>query len=564
MASKIQKIPSRPTERLLDQHDTLEMLSTVGKRRELGKPSRAHRLSTQDYLALASVLIAFVIAGVAVLHEPSALKLGQTNQLVVVGLMLSIMGFSTQRVVQKVALLYELRLGRATLQNFDAILRNEHFSREASVRPRAILLFLFALPLALSASYKQFIGGSTRFAVPSSNIMFGFTGPPGYQLIGNGLSLMMNIYLPFWTAPAIDRTYGFNLYIADNSTAAALDAPMPNDLTRLQTSLKLGQSLLLTTRVMATVTESVNPPGSEVSNQAYWDDLAKSFDVNGKSSTDNAVHRDMWAGQNSTSNYTLILLSIWKDGEESFAEKAHHFKTTRRTCIGTWNITRQNTTLLSVTDLQTAAESTSNQSPVENGRLGLNLFFNSMIPEFDWRTRSDYMQPLPDSSPDDTKFSPTINTQSALVAAMVWARITSVRGWERPERPDVVPRNQIAYPIPSSGITMIRQSTTLKRSPWLIIILVIQPLLTILATMIKALLYTTPIGDGFGLISLLAGIREEGLAQLRGAALSRKLSRDVTIRFSARNGVDYDRLGFELDSHDRSHRFRLDPRKRYG
>ena len=41
-------------------------------------------------------------------------------------------------------------------------------------------------------------------------------------------------------------------------------------------------------------------------------------------------------------------------------------------------------------------------------------------------------------------------------------------------------------------------------------ILAIHPLLTILAVLAKALLYTTPVGDGFGLISLLAGIRGRG------------------------------------------------------
>ena len=91
----------------------------------VGVPSRIQRLSWMDVAAVAAVLIACILAVVAVLGKATAMSLGQTNQLVILGLVLSIMGFSTQRQVQKLTLLYEVRLGASTLQNFDAILRSD-------------------------------------------------------------------------------------------------------------------------------------------------------------------------------------------------------------------------------------------------------------------------------------------------------------------------------------------------------------------------------------------------------------------------------------------------------
>ena len=107
----------------------------------------------------------------------------------------------------------------------------------ASLQPRLVLLFLFALPLVLSVAYKNFIGGFTTIGVRSTDVKFGLTAAPSYQLLGNGLSLLVEVYLPFWIKPGLGRAFGFNLYIADNKTAAIPDAPLPNDLLSLQASL---------------------------------------------------------------------------------------------------------------------------------------------------------------------------------------------------------------------------------------------------------------------------------------------------------------------------------------
>ena len=197
--------------------------------KSLGKPCRIQQLSRIDFGAVLLSCIASILAILAVFNSYTAIALGQTNQLVVLGLMLSLMGFCTQRQVQKLMLLYEVRYGASTLQNLDAILRSDCFVAMTSWQPRSALLFLILLPLALSISYKKFTGGTTERMASAPDLEFGPTAAPGLQLIGNGLSLLVNVYLPFWTHPALGRTYGFNLYVLDNSIAAILDAPRPAD-----------------------------------------------------------------------------------------------------------------------------------------------------------------------------------------------------------------------------------------------------------------------------------------------------------------------------------------------
>ncbi|KAI4198790.1 MAG: hypothetical protein LQ350_005031 [Teloschistes chrysophthalmus] len=239
-------------------------------REAVGIPCRTQRLSWVDIAAVVIVFYAATVAIAVVWEKAIAMLLGQTNQLVLLGLTMSIMALCTQRQVQKLTLLYEARFGASTLQNFDAILRTNYFATDMSWRPRFILWILLLLPLALGAAYKKFSGGSTDLVIHGPDAAFGITAAPGNQLIGNGLSLLSAVYLPFWMNPAINRTYGFNLYIPNNSTAAILDAPLPADLTSLQTSLQNDQSMTITTNVNATVTENINPSTSERNDVNYW------------------------------------------------------------------------------------------------------------------------------------------------------------------------------------------------------------------------------------------------------------------------------------------------------
>jgi hypothetical protein len=63
------------------------------------------------------------------------------------------------------------------------------------------------------------------------------------------------------------------------------------------------------------------------------------------------------------------------------------------------------------------------------------------------------------------------------------------------------------------------------------IILAIQPFLTILTVLGRWLLYSIPIGQDLGLISILGSMRPSDLELLKGSAFSGKLSSLVKLRF---------------------------------
>ena len=67
-----------------------------------------------------------------------------------------------------------------------------------------------------------------------------------------------------------------------------------------------------------------------------------------------------------------------------------------------------------------------------------------------------------------------------------------------------------------------------------------------------ALLYHTPISDGFGLVSVLAGIERDSLDRLQGAALSGSLIKPVSMHISVlekiqpKEGPWYRRIQYSL------------------
>ena len=560
-------MPPSTTEKLLQKLVSSKEPSSSDA---FGIPSHIRRVTSMDLVTTAVVLLGFIIASTAVLNRSTAVFLGETNQLILVGLVLSIMGYCTQRQMKRLSLYYEARAGKSTLQNFEAILCTDYFSQAASVQPRLVLLFLFALPLGLSVSYKKFIGGFTTIGALSTDATFGPTAAPGYQLIGNGLSLLVQVYLPFWIKPSLGRTYGFNLYIADNRTAAILDAPLPKDLLRLQASLDGHESMTITAKVNATVTESVDiSPSERYDFDGYWHEKEVLFNQSGLIPDDvtNETRQNIWAGTNMNQvtlnyNYTDIFLSLWNETQgQTFYSQAERFVSTRRTCVGVWNLTRSNVYLVDVTSLQPADEiDVTQQRIIVNGMNMIRPIFLQFLGEYDWKTRERWDQPLPGTSDlgGSPQFYPVFNTRPALVAAMLWARITSENGPERP-RVSGYELKYTSYVKDAGDIKIAKKVVTLQRSPWLILVLAIHPILTVLAVLAKATLYTTPISNGFGIISLLAGITAEGHEVLRGAALSGRLSQKVRVRFMTRKveGLEYERLHLDLVSQTKSDRLKL-------
>jgi hypothetical protein len=70
---------------------------------------------------------------------------------------------------------------------------------------------------------------------------------------------------------------------------------------------------------------------------------------------------------------------------------------------------------------------------------------------------------------------------------------------------------------------------TLKKSPFLIAVLALQPIMILIILFLSVQLHTTPIDKGFGLMSILSGIDRGSLDGISGAALSGKLTGNVKL-----------------------------------
>lgn len=198
--------------------------------------------------------VVFMISIISIYPQITAVFLGQTNQLVLIGICRTIMATFTKQQLMALAILEQVRQGRLTLQNLDALLHNDFSTAKSGHLTRDLILFLMTLPLILSASCKMFVGGSSTVMVTGVDGANGLIGPPGYQKIGMGTSLIVNLYLPFWNDPRFPQTYGYNLFMASNSTAAVLDAPLPSYISHIQNGLAGDEVILSTVNVNATVT----------------------------------------------------------------------------------------------------------------------------------------------------------------------------------------------------------------------------------------------------------------------------------------------------------------------
>ena len=148
---------------------------------------------------------------------------------------------------------------------------------------------------------------------------------------------------------------------------------------------------------------------------------------------------------------------------------------------------------------------------------------------------------------------------------MVWAR-TIVRWGAQGEHPKDTPAidAHVKYSKAGHTIRAVRNTITLKRSGLLLFVLAVNPILVVLALTVKTFLYSTPLDEGFGLISLLSGVKRETLDILRGAALSGTLNRDVKLQFDVvddeaspvRGEKSTGRISVILDTNERSSKLR--------
>ena len=524
--------------------DHPEHINHVGETVEgCGKPKSKAYIDPVHSLALLTCLIAFVI-GIAVILPQTGLpfRLGSTNQLIVLGLLISVMNYATKPIATFLFLLFEANSRNPRLQNYDGLLRTSPFASRLSLAWRSSLLLLLGLPLILSALYKRYLGGTSTHLVGTDSASFGYYGPAGLTSISSiGITFMANATVPFVIAAnndsappdvnAMPLAYGLNTLLLSNMSAAALDVPEPQHVLDLQGQLEVNTYLSLSANVLGLVT-TYNDTSNVVDDDSFWSyyyeegalpvytSLYNSFYLafmnQGVATSDSSTAWDnSWSFLGCTTNDSTTELS-------GFQTNASLFTTARHNCSGTWRISRQSIILVSGECEQEPLNST--YQTLTDIELALPTFYGASLAEMlasfcSTRSTSAWLMP----------------TYVVTVASMYWSRMAALLSSN-----GHLPQSNF-YDAPLLGITYNTTETlqltrgTLRPQWQLILVLAIQPLLAVCAYVGTCMLYKTPLRRGFGTVAVLAGVQKESLALLQGACFSGELKADVVMNIDARN-----------------------------
>lgn len=518
----------------------------------LGKPTMKKRFHILDVLAAGLSLICLALTITAVANESISWRLGVKNyQLIVVGFLLSIMNLSLGSVAPTLFLLLEARFGPSTLQNYDGIIRNQLLSSRLSLVWRLILGLMLALPIGLSAAYKNFPGGESAMKVNATTYIgnasyYGMFAPPGLQSLGEktGVSLFFNATLPFAVAsssqtgsepplPMHAQAYGFNVLLLNNESTAMLDIPQPSYVSAVQKLLAGGESWNITAPVVATVAtfnhSKAKDPGAY---ESYFDSFCEGAEESSGAYTHMSMMND-WAiellDHPSPGDQSLQYIGLTPDPGidytpscSNFSQYAKPYDINRQLCKGTWSITRGGIQLIDGSCNGTILPP-EKQLVITDNTLFLGVWYMSSLVEF--------LGPFATTRNESRWIGPYMATG---MAAMLWSRITILDGAANFAESHALPKFAsltyedvgLIYPV-NDAVVYIRP--TLRKSGLLYCVFAIQPLLIVVILGLTSMFHSTPLDKGFGLISILSGIDRGSLDILGGAALSGELARSVKL-----------------------------------
>jgi hypothetical protein len=498
-----------------------------------GEPTNIKRYSWREWLAFAWCLVAFVTAASVVFVPRWAVYWGQDGQFIWVGFCLTVMAWCAQLPLKRLFLTLAARSNASTLQTLDAVLRSDPLAENADWSFKLLLVSMLALGPGLSIAYKDLGGGESRFQGATVVVPVGLTGPPGTQNIGYGLSQFVNATLPWFEDPGFDRVYGFNTYVADENTTVMLDGPMPSYLKDLQASLRPRQTKYISGDVAALECSLNNDLNStrEDLDQFFNSSIEKTDQLTAMQQW--IWNTDLYVGmlfpeKNNNSN---IYFSAWNTlNNETFGTNARHYDIKRQLYTGNWHVTP--------TTVKLDFASSKNKRLDDHGvfttvRVSLNeLFLNGMI-EYDSRFRSFGSSGF---LKDSASYNLEIKTDATPLASMVWARFVAWMGPETWDPTKASPTDEMKKVLLYNS-TMLEETAAVTIEPgWKIaLVLLINPLVMLGSLLCRVLLWPrSPIGEGFGVITLLSSIETRSLALLDGAGLSGKLARPLHVRFRAR------------------------------
>lgn len=533
----------------------------------LGKPDRKAVLDSIDF---GVVLCSFVclVVGICIITPRLSLswRLGYFNQLILIGFILSIMNLLLKKLTPTLLLSIEARWGTSTLQNYDAILRNSVFSSHTAFLWRLTILIFILLPLGLSVAYKRFTGGRSSAIITNKFAgRYGLAAPPlgDYAATQNSIYYAINANEAFSLVSSTDTTastkipgaFGYNTLVLNSGATALLDMPLPDYTSSIQNDLSGSDYWTISASVNATVARYNESTSMYVSSN-FWEDTKNDSYGNGFGGMSMMYN---WNGPAPVAIGWLPGLPTLNDGsyvftgdfpylankyqwfamsetvsdpkEEDwfnpFRERAMMFNIRREQCAGTWHINRTAIVLLggSCTGVLT------NQPPFtmtsfdqENTNRAYNttpfpldampVMVHALSSYFEARSGSLWRLPAYTTS----------------IATAFWSHYlymfpgNSQQGlWD----------SELNYPPKNEYII---STVSAMRADWLLYaLLAVQPVLALMILICSTVIYTTPIGKGFGIVAILSGIQRNSPNLLSGAAFSGELKRPVKLTISVYN-----------------------------
>jgi len=395
----------------------------------------------------------------------------------------------------------------------------------------------------------------------SNGTLYTPTIPYGLENVGP-LSAIANSTGPFMaasvneTVPNLPQHFGHNIIVLTTASAVAIDAPNQLYVQQLQSELAPEEHYTLTAKVRGTVATYNDTAESHREDEAFWDkylslDNIQYSDLLDPGETANTMgllnKRVATSDAAEQWNTSWIFLALYiRDGTTEdqadrlgFTKAALGFDVKHHDCLVTWQITRSSMELIDGDcDLQPLDWQYQYLENSQNFLQG-----STFLP-----IAAEYLSPFTASR----SLSPwRIPTFAVVTATIFWSRIALRGGWVWIQSAGPLEAYWLSDNFPNNPVmqttvgwnetyalnhTLQRFVPTLDPAPSLYLVLAIYPLMTITVFLIVLLMYKTPIGKGFGIVSILAGVDRDSLGPLSGASFSGSLSRPIGMGIRVRNG----------------------------
>ncbi len=304
--------------------------------------------------------------------------------------------------------------------------------------------------------------------------------------------------------------------MVDDQTTAMLDAPLPSDLGRIQAELEPGESCHIEAIVRAVVCTA----DRELSEE---EKVSRNDIYNDRRGTEVVAQQFVYTSDqqlgimiSAVRDYTTIWMSWWSvPVGQSFGSEVRMYSLTRQMARSRWTVTPESVSLTSSTSVK---ENASDLHSLEDSILAIPLLFTPSLTEYNYRFRDQGLS----KEQDNTKYSTYVRNDATILASAVWARMTALVGNETGNTDHL-------YTTDSTLQTM---QVTLQRHWALFLVLVVQPAIMLTAIAIRLARYkSSPVGEDFGLVSLLAAADPSTLTMLDGAGHSGNLRKPLAVKF---------------------------------